>query len=190
VTGFYSSYTWGIISPYTIEVNLGLPEEDERWRRGERSVPASDASEKLAVAAETTQNDQQLRERSVPELVRQLSEETSTLVRQEIDLAKAELAGKARRVGVGAGALGAAAVVALYAVAAASVAVIAALALVMPVWGAAVVVAGFDAILAGALGLTGRRRLTAAMPPTPEATVDTVKEDVRWARNRWRFGRR
>lgn len=142
------------------------------------------------MAAETTQTDQQLRDRSVPELMRQLSEETSTLIRQEIALAKAEFTGKAKRVGVGAGALGAAAIVALYAVAAASVAAIAALALVMPVWGAALIVAGFDMIVAGVLALTGRRGITTAMPPTPEATVDTVKEDVQWAKTRWRFGRR
>jgi Putative Actinobacterial Holin-X, holin superfamily III len=132
----------------------------------------------------------ELRERSIAELMRQLSEETATLVRQEIDLAKAEVTAKATRAGLGAGALGAAGLIGLYSLAALTACVIAALALAMPVWTAALIVTCVFAAIAGGLALAGRRQLSAAMPPTPEATVDTVKEDARWARTRWRFGRR
>ena len=133
---------------------------------------------------------QELRERSIPELMKQLSEETSTLVRQEIDLAKAEVTEKAKRGGFGAGALGTAGLIGLYSLAALTACFIAALAVAVPVWAAALIVTGVYATVAGGLALVGRRQLSAAMPPTPEATVDTVKEDVRWAKTRWRFGRR
>ena len=132
----------------------------------------------------------ELRERSIAELMRQLSEETATLVRQEIDLAKAEVTAKAKRGGLGAGALGAAGLIGLYSLAALTACLIAALALAVPVWAAALLVTCVFAAIAGGLALVGRRQLSAAMPPTPEATVDTVKEDARWARTRWRFGRR
>jgi len=132
----------------------------------------------------------ELRERSIAELMRQLSEETATLVRQEIDLAKAEVSAKAKRGGLGAGALGAAGLIGLYSLAALTACLIAALALAVPVWAAALTVTCVFAAIAGGLALVGRRQLSAAMPPTPEATVDTVKEDARWARTRWRFGRR
>ena len=132
----------------------------------------------------------ELRERSIAELMRQLSEETATLVRQEIDLAKAEVTVKAKRGGLGAGALGAAGLIGLYSLAALTACLIAALAVALPVWAAALIVTGVFAPIAGGLALVGRRQLSAAMPPTPVATVDTVKEDARWARTRWRFGRR
>ena len=132
----------------------------------------------------------ELRERSIAELMRQLSEETATLVRQEIDLAKAEVTAKAKRGGLGAGALGAAGLIGLYSLAALTACLIAALALAVPVWAAALIVTCVFAAIAAGLALVGRRQLSAAMPPTPEATVDTVKEDARWARTRWRFGRR
>jgi hypothetical protein len=133
---------------------------------------------------------QELRERSIPELMKQLSEETSTLVRQEIDLAKAELTQKARSGAFGIGALGVAGLLGLYALAALSVCLIAALALAMPVWVAALIVTAVYSAGSVAIALTGRRRLQAAIPPTPDATVETVKEDLRWAKTRWRFGRR
>lgn len=133
---------------------------------------------------------QELHDRSIPELMKQLSEETSTLVRQEVELAKAELTEKARRGAVGIGALGASGVLGLYALAGLGAFAIAALALAMPVWVAALVVTAAYVLAAGIAALIGRRQLSAAIPPTPDATVQTVKEDVRWARTRWRFGRR
>jgi hypothetical protein len=133
---------------------------------------------------------QELRERTIPELMKQLSEETSTLVRQEIALARAELTQKARGGAFGVGALGAAGLLGLYGLAALSVCVLAALALAMPVWAAALIVTATYSTGSVAVAHAGRRRLRTAMPPTPEATVETVKEDVRWAKTRWRFGRR
>ena len=133
---------------------------------------------------------QELRERSTAELIKQLSEETTTLVRQEIELAKAEVTDKAKRGGLGAGALGAAGLVGLYALATLTACVIAALALAMPVWAAALIVTAVYGGVAAGLVVVGRRQLRVAMPPTPEATLETVKEDVRWAKTRWRFGRR
>ena len=133
---------------------------------------------------------QELRERSIPELMKQLCEETTTLLRQEIELAKAEVTDKAKRGGLGAGALGAAGLVGLYALATLTACVIAALALAMPVWAAALIVTAVYGGVAAGLVVVGRRQLSVAMPPTPEATLETVKEDVRWAKTRWRFGRR
>ena len=60
----------------------------------------------------------------------------------------------------------------------------------MPVWTAALIVTAVYAGVAAGLVVVGRRQLSVAMPPTPEATVATVMEDVRWAKTRWRFGRR
>jgi hypothetical protein len=72
-----------------------------------------------------------LTELSVPELMRQLSDQTATLVRQELELAKAELTVKGKRVGIGAGMFGAAGVFGLYALGAFTAAVILALSLAM-----------------------------------------------------------
>jgi len=124
-----------------------------------------------------------LREQPIGDLVKQLAGQTSTLVRQEIDLAKAELAEKGREAGKGAGLLGGAAAVGLLAAGALTACLILALAEAIPDWLAALVVALVLGAIAAVLGLQGRNRMRAAGPPVPEQTVETVKEDVEWAKS-------
>jgi uncharacterized membrane protein YqjE len=131
----------------------------------------------------------ELRERPVGELLKQLSEETSTLVRQELELAKAEMAEKGKRAGVGAGMFGGAGVVGLLASGALTACFIAALDTAMPLWLAALIVALVYAAVAGGLALTGKDRIKQAGPPVPEQTQDSVKEDVEWAKTRARSAR-
>lgn len=128
-------------------------------------------------------------DRSVPELMRELAQETGTLVRQELALARAEMAQTARRTGVGIGGLGGAAIATLFALACLTAAAVAALALAVAVWLAALIVAVFFGGAAAALGLLGKRQIAAAMPPKPEQTIETVKEDVAWARTRMSSGK-
>jgi hypothetical protein len=120
------------------------------------------------------------------ELVKQLAQETSTLVRLELDLAKAEITLKAKKTGFGLGELGAAGLAGLYALGALTACAIAALALVMPVWLAALIVGAVYALAAGVLALIGRRQLKEGLPPTPTQTQETLKEDVEWVQNRMR----
>ncbi len=121
-------------------------------------------------------------DQSVGQLLRELSEETSTLVRQEVQLAKAELSGKAKAAGKGAGLLAGAAVIGLALLGAFTAFLIAVIALALPVWLAALVVTVLYGLLAAALGLAGRAALRKATPAKPEQTIDTVKEDVQWAK--------
>lgn len=112
------------------------------------------------------------------ELVTRLSAQISELVRGELALAKAELAAKGKRAGIGAGLAGTAGVLALYGLGALIATVIAALALVLPVWAAALIVAVVIFIVAGVLGLLGKNQIQRATPAVPENTVDSVKRDV------------
>jgi Putative Actinobacterial Holin-X, holin superfamily III len=133
--------------------------------------------------------DRELRERPVAELLRDLSEQTTTLVRQELELATAELAHKGKQAGVGGGLVAGAGVVGLLALGALTACIIAALSTAMATWLAALIVAVVYAAVAGALALVGKTRLNQATPATPEQTIETVKEDVQWAKNRAKSGR-
>jgi hypothetical protein len=133
--------------------------------------------------------DGDLRERPTSELLKDLSQQTGTLVRQEVDLAKAELTQKGKQLGAGAGLLIGAAVVALLALGALTACLIAALAGALATWLAALTVAVAYAAIAGVLALVGRGRIQKAAPPAPEQTIETVKEDVQWAKTRARSGR-
>jgi hypothetical protein len=130
-----------------------------------------------------------LRERPASELLKDLSQQTGTLVRQEVELAKAELAQKGKQLGAGAGLLIGAAVVALLALGALTACLIAALASAVATWLAALIVAVVYMAIAGALAVVGRGRIQKAAPPAPEQTIETVKEDVQWAKTRARSGR-
>jgi MFS family permease len=126
------------------------------------------------------------RDQSIGELVKDLAGETSTLVRQEIDLAKAEVTDRGKRLGKGAAILGAAALVGLLAGGALTACLIAALDLAMATWLAALIVTVVFAAIAAALAVTGRKRIQEAAPPVPEQAIDSVKEDVQWAKTRTR----
>jgi uncharacterized membrane protein YqjE len=131
-----------------------------------------------------------LRERPIGELLKQLSEETTRLVHQELELAKAELAQKGKQAGMGAGLFGAAGAIGLLAAAALTACFILALDAVMPAWLAALIVAVVYAAAAAVLALRGRERVKQAIPPMPEQTIETVKEDVQWAKTQTRSAKR
>jgi uncharacterized membrane protein YqjE len=125
-------------------------------------------------------------DQSVPQLLKQLSEQTQTLVRQELDLAKAEMTEKGKKAGLGAGLFGGAGVMGLFAFGALTACIIALLATAMDTWLAALIVAVVYAAIAGVLALRGKREIQQATPAAPEQTVETVKEDVEWAKTRTR----
>jgi hypothetical protein len=128
-------------------------------------------------------------ERSVPDLLRQLSEQTATLVRHEMELAKAELSVKGKRMGMGAGMFGGAGLFGLYALGALTACLILVLATAIDGWLAALIVAVVYAAIAGVLALTGKGKVQQATPPVPEQTVDSVKEDVQWTKERAKAAR-
>ncbi|MER5324041.1 phage holin family protein [Streptosporangium roseum] len=115
---------------------------------------------------------------STAELIRQMSEEVSRLVRDELRLAKLELAEKGRHAGIGAGLFGGAGVVALYGGGALVAAVILLLALAMPAWAAAAIVGVVLLAVAAVLGFLGKRQVTEAVPPAPERTIESLKHDI------------
>ncbi|GGW85717.1 phage holin family protein [Streptomyces lomondensis] len=121
---------------------------------------------------------------SVGELVGQAAEQLSRLVRQEVALAKEELAEKGRRAGRGGGLLGAAGAVAYAGLLALAGAGVAALSLVLPVWAAALIVTGVLFVIAGVLAAAGRGQLRRAAPPTPEEALGSVRADVEEIRER------
>jgi uncharacterized membrane protein YqjE len=131
-----------------------------------------------------------VRNRPTAELLRQLSDQTTTLLRQEIELAKLELREKAKKAGTGAGMFGGAGLLGVYAFGALTACIILALATFVPGWLAALIVAVVYAAIAGILALRGRAKVKEAGPPVPEQTVDTTKEDVRWVKARAQSARR
>lgn len=131
-----------------------------------------------------------LRGQPTGELVKQLSEQTSTLVRQEIELAKAELSERGKVAGKGAGLLGGGGVVGLLAAGAFTAFLILLLSEAMAAWVAALIVAVAYGAGAALLALSGRDRIREGMPPAPEQTVESVKEDVQWAKTRATSARR
>ena len=122
------------------------------------------------------------RERPIGELVKDLSSQTSTLVRQEIELARAELQQQGKVAGKGAGMLAGAAVFGLLAMGALTAALIALLDKAMATWVAALIVMVLWAVIAAVLAKAGQNALKRATPPAPQ-TVETVKEDIQWAKN-------
>jgi uncharacterized membrane protein YqjE len=136
-----------------------------------------------------TGENNELRDRPTGELLKELSNQTTTLVRQEIELAKAELGEKGRKAGLGAGMFGGAGLFGVFAFGALTTAVIAALDRAMPLWLAALIVAVAYAATAAVLALQGRSKVREAGPPVPEQATESVKEDVEWAKTRARSGR-
>jgi uncharacterized membrane protein YqjE len=134
--------------------------------------------------------DPQLREQSMGELFKQLSDDMSTLVRQELKLAQAELTEKGKKAGIGVGMFGVAAIVGVVALLTFTACVVAALATGMDVWLAALIVTIVYAVVAVGLALIAKQKVTEAAPPVPEQTVETVKEDVQWAKTQLPSGRK
>jgi uncharacterized membrane protein YqjE len=139
--------------------------------------------EAVTLAASSGPQAADLRERPVAELLKQLANETTTLVRQELELAKAEMREKAGKAGPGVGMWGAAGITGLLALGSLTAFVILALDGVMPNWLAALIVGIAYAAIAGFLYLRGKERVAEAGSPVPEQTVETLKEDVQWAKH-------
>ncbi|HVL80724.1 MAG TPA: phage holin family protein [Actinomycetota bacterium] len=153
--------------------------------------PPRRSSPPPAVAdARLTQQEDDLTDRGLPELLRMLAEQTSTLVKQELDLARAELTQKGKRAGAGFGFLGAAGGLGFFAFACLTAAIVLLISLVLPAWLSALIVAAVYGGAAAALGMRGKDKVQDAAPPVPEQAqesvkqdVESVKEDIRWARN-------
>jgi len=139
---------------------------------GRAPAPAAGASRAPATDA---------RDQGIGELVKDLASQTSTLVRQEIKLAQAEVTQKGKVAGKGAGMLAGAAVAGLLALGALTAALIALLGTFMATWVAALIVMALWAIVAAVLAKSGQKSLQRATPPAPQ-TVETVKEDIQWAK--------
>jgi hypothetical protein len=135
------------------------------------------------------ESDGSRKERSVGELARELTDHTTRLARQEIELAKAELAVKGRRAGLGAGMFGGAGLFGVLALGTLTAAAVLALDLAVAGWLAALIVGLAYAAVAGALALTGKERVQQAMPPVPEQAVESTKEDVEWTKQRVKSAR-
>ena len=130
-----------------------------------------------------------LSDRPTADLVKQLADQTTSLVRAEVELAKAELAEKGKRAGIGAGMFGGAGVFGFYAFGALTAAAVLALATAVDGWLAALIVTVVYAAIAGVLALTGKNKVQEATPAAPERTVETVKEDVEWLKQSAKSGR-
>lgn len=161
------------------------------------AVPAGGGS---STSSGETLPPEELRERSLPELVKQLTDQTTTLVQQEIqlakvetkeaiDLAKAEMTDKAKQAGKGAGMLGGAAVVGLLAGIALTLFLILLLGTFLPDWLAALIVTVVYAAIAAVLALRGKKQLQ-TIDPAPRQTIETVKEDIEWAKTQNRSATR
>ncbi len=175
------------------------------------AVPAGAASGGGGAASGETQPPEDLRERSLPDLVKQLTDQTTTLIKQEIELAKAEaketvdtakaeLTDKAKEAGKGAGMLGAAGVIGLLAGIAFTAFLILVLATFLPDWLAALIVTVLYAAIAAVLALRGKKQLQ-EIEPAPKQTIETakdaqkqtiesVKEDIEWAKTQSRSAKR
>jgi uncharacterized membrane protein YqjE len=129
------------------------------------------------------------RERPTSELMREITDQTTTLVRKELELAKVELAEKGKKAGVGAGMFGAAGLFGLGAFAGITTCLIWALSTLLPGPLAALIVAAVYAAIAGLLALRGKKQVKQATPPVPERAVDSTKEDLEWLKTRAKSGR-
>ncbi|MFL5905032.1 MAG: phage holin family protein [Solirubrobacteraceae bacterium] len=141
------------------------------------------------MAEDQTQTQQEVRnaasdDRALADLMRDLSQQSTELIRQEIALAKAELRQKGKAAGIGAGMFGAAGLIALFAVGALTACLILALATAMDAWLAALIVAVVYLAAAGVAALVGKGKVQEATPPAPEQAIESTKEDVQWTKHR------
>ena len=129
------------------------------------------------------------RDRATADLMRDLSEQTTSLIRKEIELAKVELDAKRKRVTLGAGMFGGAGLFGLFAFGALTACLILALATFLEPWIAALIVTAVYGAIAGVLALRGKKEVKAGTPPVPEQAVDSTKEDLEWVKTRAKTGR-
>ncbi|MGK2931206.1 MAG: phage holin family protein [Solirubrobacterales bacterium] len=117
-------------------------------------------------------------ERSLADLLKQMTEQSNELARLEIQLAKAEMEAKAKQVGTGIGAFGGAGLVAFLALGALTATFILALATALDAWLAALIVTAVYAAIAGVMALFGRRKVQAGTPPVPKRAIDSTERDI------------
>jgi uncharacterized membrane protein YqjE len=117
-------------------------------------------------------------ERSTGELVKQVAEHVSVLVRDDLKLAQLEMTRKGKQAGFGAGLLGGGGIVALYGVGCLIACVIIAVSGAVAAWLAALIVGAALLAVAGIAALLGKGRLQKATPPVPQETVASIKTDV------------
>ena len=130
------------------------------------------------------ENSERRDDASLGELVQRLSQQTATLVRQEIRLAQLEMQKKGKMLGIGAGLFGASALVALGAFGALIAGLVLALAEAMDTWAAAFVVSGGLFLVAGLMALFGKKEVAEAVPPKPEQAMESVQADVAEVKDR------
>jgi hypothetical protein len=118
------------------------------------------------------------RDAPVAELIKQLSDQTSALVRQEMELARVEMTEKGKRFGAGAGAFGGAGFFAWFGFGALTAAAVLALATAVDGWLAALIVAAVYFVFAGVLALFGKKKIEEAGPPVPQQAIETTKQDI------------
>jgi hypothetical protein len=117
-------------------------------------------------------------ESSAAELVKQVSEQTQRLIRQELALARLEISDKVKHAGIGAGMLAGAALVGLFGIGTLVAVLVLVLATAVDAWLAALIVAAALLALAGLLAVAGKGQIARATPPAPEQTIESVKTDV------------
>lgn len=123
-------------------------------------------------------------ERPVAQLVQDLSQQTSTLVRQELRLAQLEMQQKGKKAGIGVGLFGGAGALGFYGLGALIAAGILALATAVDGWLAALIVAVVLFAVAGVAALVGKKEVTAATPPVPEQAIGSTQQDVQEIKDR------
>ena len=126
---------------------------------------------------------------STSDLVSQAAAQISTLVRDELALAKLELTEKGKRAGVGGGLFGGAAALSLYGLGLLLALAVVLLDLVWPLWLALLVVLVVVFAAAGVAALLGKQKLTAAAPPVPKDAIASTQADVQTVKNAVREGR-
>jgi Putative Actinobacterial Holin-X, holin superfamily III len=136
--------------------------------------------------AETHESD---RERSIPELLKEITAQSAALARKELELAEAEMTIKGKRAGLGAGMFGGAGLLGLFGLGALTAAGILALAIVLPGWASALIVAGVYLGLAGITALVGGVELRRAKPLPPTQAAESMKDDVEWIKAHAERGR-
>jgi uncharacterized membrane protein YqjE len=130
-------------------------------------------------------SERDLTDQSFGDLARRLSEDTSTLVRQELALARVEMQEKGKRLGLGSGLLGTAGLLGLYALGLVLAGVVLVLVEIgITAWLSALIVAVVVASIAGVLAMVGRSKVQEATPPTPERAIRTTKEDIDYVKAR------
>jgi membrane protein len=125
-------------------------------------------------------------EQSAGELVKQVAEQVSVLVRDEMKLAQLEMTRKGKQAGTGIGMMGGGGLIALYGVGCLIACAIIGLSHAVTAWLAALIIGAALLIIAGIAALMGKGRMRKATPPMPEEAVSSVKTDVEEIKERVR----